>query len=115
MSPLLAAALDEARPLAAERGWQLPGDKTLAEAERLLQLVSANWREPAVQVEPEGAISLEWDTGAHGWLKLTVDGSGMLAHSAVIEGDDYEQSEPFGDELPDWARTLLGKLLNIGH
>jgi hypothetical protein len=115
MSPLLLDALNEARPLVAERGWQLPAEQTLSEADRLLALVGSNWRAPVVSVEPDGTVSLEWDAGAHGWLKLTVAGAGTLAHSAVIEGDDYEQTEPFGDALPDWAHALLGKLLGVGH
>lgn len=115
MSPLLLDALDEARPLAAERGWQLPTEQTLAEADRLLVLVSGNWRVPAVSVEPDGTVSLEWEAGAHGWLKLAVAGNGTLSHSAVIEGDDYEQTETLGDTLPDWAHALLRKLLSLGH
>jgi len=115
MSPLLLDALNEARPLAAERGWQLPAEQTLAEANRLLTLVSSDWRPPAVSVEPDGTVSLEWEAGARGWLKLTVAGAGTLSHSAVIEGDDYEQTETLDNALPDWAHALLGKLLGTGH
>jgi len=115
MSPLLRAALDEARLLAAERGWILPNERTIAEAQRLLELVQAQWGAPAVQAEPGGAISLEWEAGARGWLKLSVDGSARLEHSAVIEGDEYAQFEDFGDALPDWARHLLGRLFVVGH
>lgn len=116
MSPLLAAALDEARLLAAERRWQLPDEPTLAEAERLLAIAARNWRAPtSVQAEPDGALMLEWDAGARGWLQLRVRGQGQLAHSAVIEGDDYEQTEAFGEQLPDWADTLLRRLLLAGH
>jgi hypothetical protein len=117
MSPLLTQALEEARDLAAERGWVLPGEAALAEAERLLAIVKAHWRAPtSVQVEPDGAITLEWDAGAHGWLQLGVQGTGQLAHSAVIEGDEYAQSEAFdSDGLPGWADALLRKLLLVGH
>lgn len=114
MSPLLRTAVDEARALAAARGWAVPSTQAIAEAQRLLDLVQAQWRAPAVQAEPAGAISLEWEAGAHGWLKLSVDGSGRLEHSAVIEGDEYAQLEDFGDALPDWARHLLGRLLGFG-
>jgi hypothetical protein len=116
MSPLLAQALEEARTLAAARGWSLPTEATLAEAERLLAIVQADWRAPtSVQVEPDGALTLEWDAGAHGWLQLSVRGEGQLAHSAVIEGDEYAQTEDFTGPLPGWAGALLGKLLLVGH
>ncbi len=116
MSPLLSQALDEARPLAAARGWRLPGEAALAEADHLLAMVGREWRAPTtVQVEPDGAITLEWDAGARGWLQLSVQGSGQLAHSAVIEGDEYEKTEPFGERLPDWAEEVLRRLLLTGH
>jgi len=116
MSPLLSQALDEARPLAAARGWRLPDDATLAEAERVLALARRDWRAPtAVQVEPDGAVTLEWDAGARGWVQLAVRGSGQLAHSAVIEGDEYEKTEPFDERLPDWAEEVLRRLLLAGH
>jgi hypothetical protein len=115
MSPLLAKALEDARSLAVERGWHLPDGATLAEAERLLELVGREWRAPQVQAEPDGALTLEWDAGARGWLQLSVRGQGQLAHSAVIEGDEYTQSEAFSDGLPGWADALLRKLLLVGH
>lgn len=116
MSPLLAQALDEARALNAARGWRLPTDATLAEAERLLVLVGRQWRAPTtVQAEPDGGITLEWDAGEHGWLQLAVQGTGKLTHSAVIEGDEYAKAEDFGEQLPDWAQAVLGKLLLVGH
>ena len=34
---------------------------------------------------------------------------------AVIEGDEYAQSEAFSDGLPGWAEALLRKLLLLGH
>ena len=115
MSALLAAALEEARSLAPSRGWTLPGERTIREAERLLVLVMRDWRAPAVQAEPIGAISLEWEVGAHGWLRLTVAGTGTLEHSAVIEGDEYAQVEHFGEQLPHWVEELLRRLLAVGH
>jgi len=48
-------------------------------------------RQPALQVEPEGTISFEWEAAEHGWLTLTVDGQGSLAHSAVFGEDSPEQ------------------------
>ena len=114
MSPLLVAALDEARTLA-ERGWAAPSDATIAEAQRLLDLVAPGGRAPMVRVEPHGAISLEWEAGEYGWLCLSVDGIGKLEHSAVIEGDEYAQVEDFGQALPDWAGALLHRLLSLGH
>ena len=115
MSPLLAAALEEAAPLIAHRGWIQPDAATLAAAERLLGLVAALPRPPAVQVEPEGTISFEWEAGDEGWLTLTVDDAGQLAHSAVIGEDEFTQAEEFGANLPDWAATLLARLLRAGH
>ena len=114
MSPLLTAAIEEARVLA-ERGWTAPSDATIDEAQRLLDLVSPAWRAPMVRVEPHGAISLEWEAGEYGWLSLSVEGIGTLEHSAVIEGDEYALVEDFGNELPDWAGTLLHRLLSLGH
>lgn len=115
MSPLLVTALEEAQALTPSRGWSAPSDTTIGEAERLLALVTADWRLPTVQVEPTGAISLEWEAGAHGWLTLTVEGAGTLEHSAVIEGDEYAQVETFDDQLPAWVRELLHRLLSLGH
>jgi hypothetical protein len=60
-------------------------------------------------------FSLEWEAGAHGWLQLLVRGDGQLTHSAVLEGDEYGQSEDFGNVLPDWAASLLARLIGLGH
>ena len=115
MHPALAAALAEAAPLIAERGWTQPVPATIAAAERLLELVATLPRAPAVQVEPEGTISLEWEAAEHGWLTLTVDDSGNLTHSAVLDEDEFTQAEPFGDALPGWAANLLQRLPATGH
>ena len=115
MHPALSAALADAAPLIADRGWIEPASETIAAAERLLALVEALPRQPAVQVEPEGTISFEWEAADHGWLTLTVDDVGQLTHSAVLGEDEFTQSEAFADVLPDWAHTLLRRLLAAGH
>jgi len=115
MHPALQAALEDAAPLVADRGWIAPSPATVASAERLLGLVATLPRQPAVQVEPEGTISFEWEAAEHGWLTLTVDDQGQLAHSAVLGEDEFTQAEPFGDALPDWARELLQRLMRAGH
>ena len=115
MHQALQAALDEAAPLVATRGWTPPAKATIAAAERLLTLVAKMPRQPAVQTEPSGTISFEWEAAEHGWLTLTVDDAGQLTHAAVLGEDEFTQSEPFGDALPDWAGTLLQRLLATGH
>lgn len=115
MHPALQAALADAHPLINERGWQGPTPPTIAAAERLLKLVETLPRPPQVQVEPEGTISFEWEAADHGWLTLTVDDLGQLTHSAVLGEDEFTQTEAFGDALPDWANTLLQRLLAAGH
>jgi hypothetical protein len=115
MNPLLEQALADVDPLTAERGFVRPTSATVSEAERLLALVHPRWRTPTVEVLSDGAVTLDWDAGAHGWLQLTVQGDGRLVHSAVIDGDDYAQSEPFFEHLPDWADALLKKLLSREH
>jgi hypothetical protein len=117
MTPQLAAALDEARALAASRGWRVPGDATLAEAEHVLALVrAAGWRMPAVQAEPDGAIAFEWESGKRGWLSVSVRGDGRIEHGAVIDGDEYGKVEDFdGTRLPDWVGELLQRLLSVEH
>jgi len=115
MSPLLTIALADAAPLIAGRGWIAPPPATIAAAERLLALVAGRAREPAVQVEPNGTISLEWEAADAGWLTLTVDDAGKLTHGAVIGEDEFAQAEDFGDALPGWAEQLLGRLMNVGH
>lgn len=97
-----------------ERGWTAPTDAAIAEAERLQQLL-ADWRAPSIQVEPDGTVLFEWEAGERGWLQLCVRGTGELLHSAVIEGDEYGQSEPFSEALTPWAQHLLGKLLGVGQ
>ena len=115
MHQALQAALDEAAPLIATRGWINPSQATIAAAERLLKLVGQMPRQPEVQAEPEGTISFEWEAADHGWLTLTVDDAGQLTHSAVLGEDEFTQTESFGDNLPDWAATLLQRLLAAGH
>ena len=115
MHAALHAALEDARPLIAGRGWTKPADVTIAAAERLLKLVEQRPRQPAVQVEPAGTISFEWEAADHGWLTLTVDDQGQLTHSAVLGEDEFTQAEAFGDALPHWAGTLLQRLLQAGH
>jgi hypothetical protein len=115
MHPALQAALHEADPLIADRGWTPPSPSTLEAAGRLLGLVEKLPRQPAVQVDPEGTISFEWEAAEHGWLTLTVDGQGGLTHSAVLGEDEFAQTEAFEDELPGWAGTLLQRLLGSGH
>ena len=115
MHPALSAALDDVAPLIANRGWIAPAPATIAAAGRLLALVEKLPRQPAVQVEPEGTVSFEWEAAEDGWLTLTVDDAGQLTHSAVLGEDEFTQAEAFGDELPDWAKTLLQRLLAAGH
>ena len=115
MHPALTTALDEATPLIEARGWTRPAPATIDAAERLLALVDKMPRQPAVQVEPDGTISFEWEAAEHGWLTLTVDDQGELTHSAVLGEDEFAQAEAFGDQLPDWAATLLQRLLAAGH
>jgi hypothetical protein len=115
MRPALSAALADVAPLIASRGWVAPARETITAAERLLALVEAMPRQPAVQVEPDGTISFEWEAAEHGWLTLTVDDAGQLTHGAVLGEDEFTQSEAFGDALPDWANTLLQRLLAAGH
>ncbi len=115
MHSSLQAALADAEPLIAHRGWQAPSPATLDAAERLLALVGKEPRQPDVQVEPEGTISFEWEAGEHGWLTLTVDDQGQLTHSAVLGEDEFTQTEAFGEALPGWADTLLRRLLGAGH
>jgi hypothetical protein len=118
MSPLLMLALADAIPMVEERGWALPSSAAVAEAEHLLALVAPLGREPMAEVQPDGAIAFEWEAADAGWLRLSVDGSGRLSHSAVIAGDEYEQVEDFAiaaAELPGWAGDLLRKLMAFGH
>ncbi len=115
MREQLQAALEDVEPLITARGWVRPNPQTIAAAERLLELVEKHQRQPAVQVDPAGTISFEWEAADHGWLTLTVDGQGQLTHSAVLGEDEFTQAEAFGDELPDWATTLLQRLLGAGH
>ncbi|NML15683.1 hypothetical protein [Azohydromonas caseinilytica] len=115
MSPLLRAALAEVETFAVERGWAPPSAHTVEEAQRLIEATTTAWPAPAVSVEPDGAIALEWEADARGWLKLSVRGHGEIAHEAVIEGDEYEQTEPWpvtpdAHALPDWAHELLRRL-----
>ena len=111
MSPLLAAALDEARALADHRAWLAPTEQTLSEADRLLKLLANAWPVPQVLVQPSGAIALEWEAGARGWLVLTLSGTATLEHTAVIDGDEYGLTEDFVDAVPGWARERLRRLL----
>jgi hypothetical protein len=115
MHPTLAAALADVAPLVADRGWVAPAAATIDAAQRLLGLVDELSRQPAVQVEPDGTISFEWEAAEQGWLTLTVDDAGQLTHSAVLGEDEFTQAEAFGDALPDWAHTLLQRLLAAGH
>ncbi|MGN6528639.1 MAG: hypothetical protein ACTHL8_19785 [Burkholderiaceae bacterium] len=111
----LAAALAEAAPMMAGRGWTPPLPAAVDEARRLLALVAPLARAPAVEVAPDGRILLEWEAAEHGWLRLAVDGTGRVAHDAVIGEDEFEQSESFAHDLPDWAATLLARLMRAGH
>ena len=110
VSASLLAAVAEAGVLAGERAWTAPSDATLREADRLLGLLAGAWPAPGVQVQPDGAIALEWEAGDRGWLALTVRGNATLEHAAVLDGDDYGLSEDFGDGVPDWALEMLRRL-----
>lgn len=96
------------------RGWACPNSPTLKEAERVLNL-TAHVRPPVIQIDADGSIRLEWEAAEMGWLTLTVDGSGQVSHSAVIGDDEFERTEPFGDVLPEWAATVLARLVHVGH
>jgi hypothetical protein len=115
MHQALEAALQEVEPMIANRGWTRPTPEAIQAAERLATLVDKLARPPAIQVEPEGTISFEWEAADHGWLTLTVDDQGQLTHSAVIGEDEFTQTESFDDKLPDWAASLLQRLLAAGH
>lgn len=97
-----------------ERGWTRPSPAALADAERLLALVGRG-REPLVEVEPDGAVSLSWESGRRGWVTLAVRGDGQVSHAAVIDEDEYALAEPFGPELPPWAAEVLARLLGPEH
>lgn len=114
MHALVAAALAEVEPLVSGRGWAHPSQATLAEADRLLALV-ASYRTPRVQLEPDGTLVLEWEAAGHGWLTLSVHGTGQLTHGAVIDEEEFAQAEDFGDTLPGWAGELLARLMRAGH
>ena len=87
--------------------------ETIHAAERLLELVADCRARPPSRSSP-GTISFEWEAADHGWLTLTVDGQGQLTHSAVLGEDEFSQAEAFDEELPDWAATLLQRLLAAG-
>ena len=106
----IADALQEAHTFAEAREWQLPSEATVAEAQRLLDLLASEWPAPEVQADANGSISLEWEAGAHGWLRLTVTGQQKLEHAAVIAGDEYGLTEDFAAVLPSWAHELLRRL-----
>ena len=115
MSPLLSKALAEIEPFIAERGWSAPAAAALEEADHLIAATAAAWPQPAVNVEPDGTIALEWEAGERGWLKLSVRGQAEVAHEAVIDSDEYEKVEPWVpapsvEALPDWAHELLRRL-----
>jgi hypothetical protein len=107
-------ALDEAQALALQRDWQVPSEATVAEAQRLLDLVSLEWPAPEVQTQADGSITLDWEAdlsaNSRGWLTLTVVGQNTVEHAAVIDGDEYGLSEAFTDVIPDWAQQLLRRL-----
>ena len=111
----LQAALDEALALGRDRGWTAPAIETLGEAQRLIALVADDARAPEVRVEPDGSVALEWEVGDRGWLQFSVQGLGTLTHGAVIDGDEFAQTEPFGPALPPWAQELLNRLRPKGH
>jgi hypothetical protein len=109
----IAEALAEAEALASQRDWQVPTEATVAEAQRLLDLVNElnpQWPAPEVQTQADGSITLDWEVDTRGWLTLTVIGQHTVEHAAVIEGDEYGLSEAFTDVLPDWAQELLRRL-----
>ncbi len=110
-SPLLEAALAEGGALAGHPAWTAPAPATQLEAERLLALLADRWPAPDVQVQPTGAITLEWEVSERGWLLLTLHGNATLEHAAVIDGDEYGLTEDFVDAVPDWALELLRRLL----
>jgi hypothetical protein len=114
MHALLATALADIEPLVAGRNWVPPSPATLAEATRLLDLV-APYRPPQVAFEPDGTLVLAWEAAGHGWLTLSVDGGGQLTHGAVIDEEEFTQTEDFGDALPGWAAELLARLMRAGH
>ena len=115
MHSALEAALQDVEPLVADRGWARPPLATIAAAERLLKLVDLAHRQPAIQANRDGTISFDWEAADVGWLTLTLDDQGHLTHGAVLDEDEFAQTETFGDELPDWAGTLLQRLLAAGH
>jgi hypothetical protein len=121
LHPLLAAALDEAGQLSTRHHWLLPGQPALDEATRLLALVAPAWPAPAVRIESNGAITFDWECGERGWVELTLDGSGQLTHNAVIDADDYGQTEPWpaardaAAAMPGWACEVLRRLLGSRH
>jgi len=112
---LLNEALQEARELAGTRGWELPGDLAVGEAERLLALTLPLGPPPEVRAEADGAVALEWDAAARGWLCLWVRGTGTVEHGAVIDGDEFSKTEDFAQALPDWAGELLRRLFGSLH
>jgi hypothetical protein len=112
-SKALTSALHEARLLGADRPWTPPTPATESEAACLLALLAAEpaWPPGEIEVQPDGAIQLDWDAGERGWVTLSVNGHATLTHSAVIDGDEYTLAEPWdGRALTDWAAEVLRRL-----
>jgi hypothetical protein len=104
----LLAAAAEATQLMAERPTEQiePRPEAMKEALNLLTWLPTGLLPPAPVVEPRGTVAWEWEgDGAH--LILALNGTGMLQHSAIIDGQKHLGEDRFTWRLPREVLSLL--------
>ena len=65
---------------------------------------------PAVVVESENEIGLDWDEGSRRVVSLTIRDTPMVGYAALFGAEPMHGRTPFAGELPETLRFLLARL-----
>ena len=95
---------------ALEQEWDvdaIPTELAYIEAEAILLALPSWLPAPDVDVEPSGAISLDWHLG-RGWsFAVSVPGTGIVYYAGLLGSDTARGSCPFVGRLPSSVKAAL--------
>ena len=106
----IASRLLEAVTHAAERNGMSVSASARGNTMDLLTTLPAELPLPAVVVESEDEIGLDWDEGTESVVSLTVDDSDRIGFAALFGREPLYGHVEFSDGLPETVRYLLARL-----
>jgi hypothetical protein len=95
---------------AQDAGGQRVNPEAFSRAWSLLELIPNDFPLPAVVVEADGSIGLDWDVSPDHLLSLTIRSERAVGFSALMHGEPMYGRTVVADRLPETLRSLLKRL-----